>query len=212
MHISEMSHLDTKAGRRLAKHLAESGGGAGVYDRLCALRSGGQQHRHNRQRVDEELARVSQRHRAGQADEPPSAAGNVVGVGAAAGEGGDASAQQPERRDAASGCDHHAAALLPGRQRVLTLGAPCAPGAVVGRVDRGSAHLDENLPTLKHRKRRLLLDHHSGESEVRVGLHDHQPAHRLWKILAATTAASEQQEAAEGAKCEGSPEGVELHC
>jgi len=32
--ISEMSHLDAKAGRRLAEHLAEGGGGAGVYDRL----------------------------------------------------------------------------------------------------------------------------------------------------------------------------------
>ena len=89
-----MSHLDAKAGRRLAKHLAEGGGGAGVYDRLeqnarrtevrrtevprcatvddrlCALRPGGQQHRHHRQRVDEELARIGERHRAGQADEP----------------------------------------------------------------------------------------------------------------------------------------------
>ena len=34
VHISEMSHLDAKAGRRLAEHLAEGGGGAGVYDRL----------------------------------------------------------------------------------------------------------------------------------------------------------------------------------
>ena len=34
MHISEMSHLDAKAGRRLAQHLAEGGGGAGVNDRL----------------------------------------------------------------------------------------------------------------------------------------------------------------------------------